>query len=337
MRLFECEHCGNLLYFENTVCEQCGAALAFDPRSLRLGVQSSEARLCANAAHGVCNWRVTRDGEELCVACRLNRTIPDLSDPENVEKWRRVEIAKHRAIYGLLRLGLEPENKVYAPVTGLAFDFKENNEGEAAPVMTGHAHGLITLNIAEADDVERERQRTSNAEPFRTVLGHMRHELGHYVWDRRVDGTDRLEPWRAVFGDERADYAEALQRHYATPPGPGWQQDYVSHYAASHPWEDWAESWAHYLHMVDSLETAYAFGLRSRPRRGPDTTAHTADFDPYDEPDFERILNAWVPLTFAVNSLNRSMGQPDLYPFVFGPGATEKLRFAHAVARNEGG
>ncbi len=341
MRLFECDSCGNLVYFENTRCEQCGADLAFNPDHLRLSVRPPQARPCDNARHDACNWLLAADAaadEIFCPACRLNRTIPDLSTPGALALWQRVEIAKHRAVYGLLRLGLTLPNRVDEPETGLAFDFLADPDPTFREVMTGHAAGLITLNIVEADPVERERQRTTMGEPFRTLLGHLRHELGHYLWDRLLaPDAARLADWRQQFGDERDDYAAALDRHYAADDDGGWRDAFVSHYAAAHPWEDWAESCAHYLHMVDTLETAWAFGLRSRPRRGPPEVATAADFDPYAEPDFDRIVEAWLPLTFAVNSLNRSMGQPDLYPFVVAPPAMDKLRHVHRVLRGVSG
>jgi hypothetical protein len=195
--------------------------------------------------------------------------------------------------------------------------------------MTGHANGLITINLAEADDAERERQRTRMGEPYRTLLGHFRHEIAHYYWDQLIADTPHLEEFRQVFGDERSDYAAALQAHYANGAPPDWPDRFVTSYASSHPWEDFAETWAHYFHMVDTLETARAFGLIVRPRvsKGADL-AMSVDFDPHHA-DMERIVDAWLPLTFAANSINRSMGQPDLYPFVLSPVVILKLTFIH--------
>jgi hypothetical protein len=194
--------------------------------------------------------------------------------------------------------------------------------------MTGHASGLITLNLAEADDPERERQRKSMGEPYRTLLGHFRHEIAHYYWDRLV-AAPRIDEFRRLFGDEREDYEASLQRHYANGPAPDWPERFVTSYASSHPWEDFAETWAHYFHMIDTLETAFAFGMRLRPKvaKGADLSA-AIDFDPYVS-EMDRIIDAWLPLTFAANSLNRSMGQPDLYPFVVPPPVIWKLTFIH--------
>jgi hypothetical protein len=91
------------------------------------------------------------------------------------------------------------------------------------------------------------------------LLGHFRHEVGHYFWDRLV-ATDphQLEEFRVLFGDDRQDYGEALKRHYDEGAPANWQDTYISMYATMHPWEDFAETWAHYLHIVDTLETAGA-------------------------------------------------------------------------------
>jgi hypothetical protein len=186
------------------------------------------------------------------------------------------------------------------------------------------------INIAEADDAERERRRQGMAEPYRTLLGHLRHESGHYYWERLVRQGPWLEEFRSCFGDERRDYQVCLQAHYTEGPPPDWQQRFVSAYGSAHPWEDWAETWAHYLHIVDTLETAQAFGLRLSPAAGSDPAlAAIADFDPYRERSFDSLIDTWLPLTYAVNSLNRSMGQPDLYPFVIAPAVVAKLRFIH--------
>jgi len=350
LRLFECQGCGQMLFFENVHCESCQRRLGFLPERLILSALEPAGddrwralvgtrrrwRFCANAQHGVCNWLVPADSpDQLCRACVLNRTIPALDVPENQVLWRRIELAKHRAIYGLLRLGLPLPSKTEAPHKGLAFDFLAGAgvPAEDSPaVMTGHAEGLITLNIAEADPVQRERTRQEMREPYRTLLGHFRHELGHYYWERLIQDTGRHEAFRELFSDERADYQAALQAHYAQGPQAGWQQGFISSYAASHPWEDFAETWAHYLHIVDTLETGASFGLRIRPKVGKDRNLAVAlDFDPYREENLDRLIQAWFPLTYAVNELNHSMDQPDLYPFILAPKVIEKLSFVHGL------
>jgi hypothetical protein len=345
MKLFECQNCGQPLYFENTTCESCGLRLGYLPeRALVTALEEADGLLralaapgeryqfCANAQHNVCNWLVNCDQAEVfCAACRHNRTIPDLMGSENLGHWRKIEFAKHRLFYSLLRLRLPLATRLEDP-NGLAFDFLSNPIGAAAAhsrVMTGHASGLITLNVAEADDPERERQRKSMGEPYRTLLGHFRHEIAHYYWDRLVADSPRIDEFRRLFGDEREDYEASLKRLYAEGPATDWPERFVTSYASSHPWEDFAETWAHYFHMVDTLETAFAFGLRLRPKvaKGADLSA-AIDFDPYIS-EMDRIIDAWLPLTFAANSLNRSMGQPDLYPFVVPPPVIWKLTFIH--------
>jgi hypothetical protein len=340
MKLFECQHCGQPLFFENTRCENCGHSLGYLPEKAILSALEPDDggwralaeplaryRHCVNAQNDICNWLIAADnGEQFCAACRHNRTIPDLSFPQNLANWRKVENAKHRLFYSLLRLGL-PLTTFQEDPEGLTFDFLAAPLG--GPVVTGHAGGLITINVAEADDAIRERQRAHLGEPYRTLLGHFRHEIAHYYWDHLVRDSENLDRFRELFGDERQNYNAALQRYYANGPAPDWPERFVSAYASSHPWEDFAETWAHYFHMVDTLETASAFGLRLRPRVAQSADLTTAvDFDPYTA-NMDRINESWMPLTTAVNAINRSMGIADLYPFVLAPQALVKLTFVH--------
>ena len=287
MKLFECQNCGQALYFENTHCESCGLWLGYLPAKETVTALEDDAgrfraladpnhgryRYCANVQHGVCNWLIPEDSpDQFCAACRHNRTIPDLSIPQNLMNWRKIEGAKHRLFYTLLRLRLPLTTRDEDAEGGLAFDFIAPPAPGDAPVMIGHKSGLITISLAEADDSERERQRREMGEPYRTLLGHFRHEVAHYYWDHLIRDTPALEEFRRLFGDERQDYREALQKHYAEGPPNNWVEQYVTAYASVHPWEDFAETWAHYFHMVDTLETANAFGLRLRPKvggRGP--------------------------------------------------------------------
>ena len=279
---------------------------------------------------------VAGDEEEYCAACRHNRVIPDLSVAGNDRLWGRIEAAKHRLFYSLLRLGLPLENRADAPEHGLTFDFladlPESSQPHMQSVMTGHDNGLITLALKEADDAVREKVRGAMGEPYRTLLGHFRHESGHYFWDRLVaPDAGLLNGFRGLFGDDRLDYAAALKRHYEEGAPPDWQNTHVSFYAASHPWEDFAETWAHYLHIVDTLETAAAFGLKVQPRLARGHIAASLDFDPYGSRRFDTIIEAWLPVEFATNNLNRSMGLNDLYPFVLSQKTVEKLGFIHAL------
>lgn len=346
MKLFLCQSCGLAVYFENTVCERCGSRLGFLPATATLsalkdnqdgtwqplGGDVTAQRFCANADREVCNWLVPASADTpLCIACALNRTIPDLSDERNQPRWRKLEAAKRRLVYSLLRLDLPIQSKAEGAASGLAFELIADTDPDA-PVLTGHSGGLITINIAEADDAEREARRSAMGEPYRTLLGHFRHEVGHYYWDRLVRDGGLVDAFRAMFGDESRDYSEALSAHYANGPQPDWQARYVSSYASSHPWEDFSETWAHYLHIVDTLETANAFGLQTRPGiADSDALSHIITFDPYSDVPFAWIVDVWLPLTYAVNSLNRSMGQPDLYPFVLSQPAIEKLEFVHRL------
>jgi hypothetical protein len=256
----------------------CGVALAYLPDVARVRALSpaeeqkwqsgtgSHYRLCQNYVdHDVCNWAVpSNDSNALCASCRLTRVIPHLSVDGNKVAWVKFEAAKRCLNYSLLGLGLPVRSKVEDPENGLFYEFLADSPG--SPVMTGHDFGVITINLAEADDAERERRRVQLNEPYRTILGHFRHEVGHYYWDRFFADEENAATLRSVFGDEREDYAEALKRHYETGAPVLWQENFISSYATTHPWEDWAETWAHYLHMADALETAASIGLSLAPR-----------------------------------------------------------------------
>ncbi len=357
MRIFTCSSCGHTTYFHNVQCVRCGHRLGFAPGALALltlepagrdrwralnqgadqgAAPAGEYRLCANyTEHAACNWLVPAAFEgRHCLACRLNRTIPDLSVHRNRSLWRALQTQKNRLVYGLLRLGLPVQSRQEVP-GGMAFDFLADPNPsfrEPGSVVTGHAQGVITLDIAEADDAQRERLRQQMSEPYRTILGHFRHESGHYYWDRLVRDSPWLDAFRERFGDEREDYQAALGRHYADGPPLSWQGRFVSAYASSHPWEDWAESWAHYLHMVDTLETAWELGLRLAPREDHRMPSADVSFDPAAA-DFRQLIDHWLPLTVALNSLNHSMGQGDAYPFVLAPPAVDKLSLVHDIVR----
>lgn len=350
MRLFKCQCCGQVLHFENTLCLDCRRQVGFLPDRRRMAaVEPAGAvwrlaagraalpdpgqtyRFCANWERSGCNWMLPSDhAGDFCRACRHNRTVPDLSDPENHRRWQKIETAKRRLIYALDRLGLpmpEPEDGHPEP---LIFDFLAEGPAQEDHVLTGHAEGVITIALAEADDAHRERLRQDMNEQYRTLLGHFRHEIGHYYWDILLRDGPALEGYRSLFGDERRDYGAALQDYYRTGAPADWQESHVSAYATMHPWEDWAETWAHYLHIVDTLETAAAFGMTVTPTIDTDGELSAAlDFDPYAAPDFAQLISAWLPLTVALNAVNRSMGKADLYPFTLPPPVVTKLGFVH--------
>lgn len=332
MKLFTCSNCGQALFFENTRCERCEHTLAYFPDlNVMSPFENGRYRLCANyVQYDVCNWAIPAwRNSALCLACELNADVPGVDSAEARVAWARLETAKRRLLYSLLALGLPIERRSPGGHSGLAFSFKSSSATEQ--VFTGHQDGLITINVAEADDPFREKTRQEMGEPYRTLLGHFRHEIGHYYWDRLIKDSRCIEPFRRLFGDETMDYAAAQARHYEAGPPPDWRSSFVSAYASMHPWEDWAETFAHYLHIVDTLETARAYGVALRPKSAsgaplPDMTAKRLQFD-----DFDDLIAAWFPLTIALNSLNRSMGLGDVYPFVLSPSAIAKLRFVHEI------
>jgi hypothetical protein len=294
---------------------------------------SHHYRLCRNhVQYQACNFVVpSHDPNPLCVSCRQTRLLPDLSLPQNQERWYRIEVAKRRLFYTLAKLGLASTDPPPDERDGPVFEFLADLPGQQ--VLTGHCAGVITLNIAEADDAERVRRRVALHEPYRTLLGHLRHESGHYYWDSLIKDAGRLDAFREKFGDETADYAQALNAYYAAGgAAAGWQQYHVSAYATAHPWEDWAETWAHYLHMVDLLETASSYNTRLVvPGNDADEVEEVTS--PFERiaPDFGHLVDQWVPLTLLLNSLNRSLGQDDAYPFALTQQALDKLRFVHNV------
>jgi len=351
-RTFTCR-CGNHVFFRNTTCLKCQSPLGYLPAEAKLlpldpgpeaGTWRAEGvatlqKCCGNRdTPAGCNWLVpTDDPHTLCIACRLNRTIPNLEDPDNARYWSLIEGAKRRLVSELLALGLPVKSKVDEDQErGLMFDLLRS-PAQGPRVMTGHAQGLITLNVEEADDSSRERIRLEMHEPYRTLLGHFRHEVGHYYWDRLVLDTPWLDRFRELFGDERADYAAALRVNYENGPPSDWRDRFISAYASTHPWEDWAETWAHYLHMIDSLGTALGFGLEAADLETTiEPFARDALYAPEDQgaSRFLSLVNSWIELTMVLNELARSMGQHDFYPFVMSRPVVAKLQFVHLVVED---
>ncbi|MFM0289191.1 zinc-binding metallopeptidase family protein [Paraburkholderia megapolitana] len=347
MKTFHCNRCDQTVFFENIRCEHCEALLGYVPeigeisafddagegrwRSLHPQADGALFRQCHNyAVENVCNWMIPADSPDtLCRSCQLTSTIPNLTAPDNRLYWYRIESAKRRLLYTLATLGLFAPSREADPDHTLQFQFLEGDTADGKPVMTGHQNGLITLDIAEADDAHRERTRSALGEPYRTLLGHFRHESGHFFFDRLIAGSRWLEPFRQCFGDERADYAASLDSHYHNGPPADWPQHYVSAYATMHPWENWAETWAHYLHIVDTLDTAVSCGLKLVPDSPHEP--RLTDQTPVDETSFDNLMKRWFPLTYVLNSLNRSLGLQDGYPFMLAPPVIDKLRFVHRV------
>ena len=335
MRDFNCPSCGQRLSFENSVCLNCRSALGFSLDDMALlviappaesghggAVNSSHYRLCANLHLAECNWLVQKSPvARLCVSCELTRTRPNDADTIALGRFAAAEKAKRRLIAELHEMKLPIVGRDEDPEYGLAFDLLSS---QVDKVFTGHNDGVITLDLAEGDDVHREQLRVSMDEPYRTLLGHFRHEIGHYYFYRLVGiSAGRRQRFEELFGDPDADYQAALDRHYRQGVPDGWQDDYVSSYATMHPAEDWAETFAHYLHIRDTLDTAAAFGMVA--------AGATFERKVLGPSGFDTMIEMWLPLAWALNMVNRSMGKDDLYPFVLPATVLEKMRFIHTV------
>jgi hypothetical protein len=326
VRDFACPSCGQRLAFENSVCLSCSNGVGFDVDLLdfvvveRDGTVAGEPprHMCANLDTAGCNW-VVAGGAALCRSCALTRTRPADGDPE-MPGFVAAERAKRRLVVELVELGLPIVDRCEDPQRGLAFDLLSSHQ---STVTTGHDSGVITLDLAEGDDVHREQLRISMEEPYRTLLGHFRHEVGHYYFTVLVETAAERQEFRSVFGDADADYQAALDRHYSEGAPAGWEADYVSSYATMHPAEDWAETFAHYLHIRDTVDTAAAFGF---------APAGSTAASPMSGPGgFTRLVELWVPLAWALNMVNRSMGHHDLYPFALPPRVLDKMSFVHRL------
>ena len=297
------------MFFDDNRCFTCGTPLGYRP-DLDDVVDAGEATgaiRCDGAELWGCPWLLA-DGVGWCVSCRLD--LDDPAQPSDGER-RIFELAKRRVVRQLLAARID-----LAATPQLRFRFERTEPGRH--VTIGHADGLVTLDLAEADPVTSERNRARLGEPYRTPLGHVRHETGHWHWQAWVATVpERLERFRGLFGDERDDYAAALERHYEGGDDGGWRNEYVTFYASAHPWEDYAESFAHVLHILDTIETAHAHDL--------------IDADPIGALPFEQWYPTWLDTSVAINELSRSMGVADPYPFAPPPQAVAKLRFAHEV------
>lgn len=311
MRTMTCR-CGATVYFDDLTCVRCERRLGFDPAALDMKAEAEPGAglpFCANRdSESRCNWLIDpAENEHNCVSCRMSRVIPDLSKAKNRKWWRRLEAAKRRLIVDLRRLDLPVDP------ARLGFVFKEdrrtNEAVSEAHVSTGHASGVITINAAEADAVFREQMRQSMDEPYRTLLGHYRHESGHYYFNIVID-EHNVDAARQLFGDERENYDAALNRHYEQGPPADWTERFITAYATSHPSEDWAECWAHYLHIRAALRAAEATGL--------DTGNAT-----------ENWRFNFVDLVLSLNEIARSLGFSDVYPFVITQEIGLKIDFVH--------
>jgi hypothetical protein len=322
VKRFTCQ-CGQNLYFDNSRCLACGNSVGFDPELGDIvNLDPAKQRQCQNGTdYNVCNWLVPQqENKTLCASCRITHITPDLSHEQNIRRWRILEIAKRRLLYNLMQFNLSIAEDAAHGQPALSFQFLEDQGSNPLVaetfVRTGHASGVITINVTEADDVLREANRLMMNEAYRTPLGHCRHESGHYYYDRLIRGTDLEGAFRALFGDPDIDYEQALQDYYANPPSHRPDDGYISNYAQSHPLEDWAECWAHYLHINDTLETAASWGVMTL--KG-------------DHVDADQWLREWLELSVILNEMNRSMGLADAYPFTLTGAINAKLRFINSV------
>ncbi len=319
MQVFHCPVCSAPLYFHNTVCS-CGREVAFDPDEQCMLI---EARTCGNRADIGCNW--IAEGGQYCRSCSMTETVPDLREPDNLPLWTRTELAKRWMLANLARWGwFGSDDPGDRPVFRL---LSERTAGGAAKVIMGHASGTITINVSEASDAVLADRQAKMGELYRTMLGHMRHEMAHFLFERLKVDDGFLTEFRDRFGDEREDYGAALKRHYADPKPA--DEHHITGYATAHPHEDWAETVAHLLHLVDLLDSSAVSGLALMDGPAP-------GYDAYAEEDTDRLISGAVALSIAVNHVNRALDLPDLYPFVLTGGIRQKLSFAHRHLRRGG-
>ena len=349
MKTFACTHCGQRVFFDSTRCENCDSALGFvaeraemaafaiqpdgDWQELGAAAPTLRYRPCQNyAVANVCNWMVSADAPgTLCRSCAFTAVIPQLSLPQNQRYWYLLEAAKRRLIYALDEIGLAIPGRSEDPQRGLMFHFLE--DAPSKKVLTGHDDGLITLNIVEADDAKREARRTAMGEPYRTLLGHFRHEIGHFYWQCLIADGPWLPAFRQLFGDETRDYTQAMEAHYQAGAPADWPLNYISGYASMHPWEDWAETWAHYLHITEALNTAAHWGVSLALPEQPAPVLAGSPADDDAQRFRARLIEQWLPLAQFLNSMNRSLGQHDSYPFVLADPVIAKLVLIHRVVQ----
>ena len=370
MRIFSCPACRHVIYFDSDTCMNCGVGLAFSrARHAMVALADGQpgtatppadptaaatppdgARPCLNRNIG-CNW-IAAPGGDFCDACLLVRHVPDVIDANVSGYLRDTGTAVRRLAYQLDDLGLPIVTHWQKPDGGLAFDLDASTDDKK--VMIGHLNGIITIDITEAQDSHREALRALLDEQYRTMLGHFRHEIGHYYWQALVaPRAEWLAEFREVFGDERQDYGAALDAHYGQDGGQSsWQDAFISQYARTHPWEDFAETFAHFLHITDTLQTAAAHGMQmptipgdwppeveavmvSVPHIDPVQDAEQAvrdsavplDAEQAGDTGMRQILGEWLPLAAALNEVNRAMGKRDLYPFIIPGAVAHKLAY----------
>lgn len=313
MQRLDCPSCGQRVYFHNTICS-CGAPLVFDPEA---GQFAAGAQVCAKFDELGCNWVAEQGG--LCRSCAMTTTIPDLSVEGNRDLLAKSEAAKRWVLANLARWQwFTHADQGPRPIFEM---LSERAAQQDVKVTMGHANGVITINVVEADDAVRVERQQKLGELYRSMLGHMRHEIAHFLFERLAVLPGFLDQFRAMFGDERADYGQALQEHYANPKDPG--TEYISEYATMHPHEDWAETSAHIMHLVDMTDSLMATGLT-----GPGIPAPGYDAYADGDRDGDQLLDVATSVAIAVNEINRALDNPDVYPFVLTETTRTKLKFA---------
>ncbi|PWQ98240.1 zinc-binding metallopeptidase family protein [Leucothrix pacifica] len=375
MKTFKCT-CEDqqILFFESNHCVACNRTVGLDdwfdkvePYDLdettghyyKADKPEVHFQKCDNnAKYQVCNGMVnlnTYDGDEgdevLCAGCQFNETIPDLTVVEHIPLWKKMETAKRRAIYTLKAFSLPVRNLSEDPKNGLSFSFTTDRDvtdhfasrlEDKEPVLTGHSFGHITINLAEANEVARSHTKLAMGERYRTLLGHFRHELGHYYFDQLIFGSpEKHELCKHYFGDDQLSYQDALDRHYKEGAPANWSENFISQYATMHAYEDWAETWAHYMHIMDTLETAKNFSITGSTSSNSVETEDVDDLSlPQDayffsgQTSITTILETWIDFSVILNSLNRSMGLNDAYPFILTKPVRAKLSFIHHAIHN---
>lgn len=315
MRVFTNPYGSDALWFDNLVTST-GVAVAYDPAVTTF---TDSKPFCGNRELLGCNW-VASEPNGLCRSCAMTRIAPDPSIQDAIPHWAKAESAKRWTLDNLARWGwFSTCDSGPSPV------FHMLAEG-ALPITMGHSQGVVTISVAEGDPILLTMRREALFEPYRTMLGHLRHEMSHVLWWRLSVREDFLNAFRSEFGDERLDYGEALKAYYDHGPPSQWEHEYLTNYAASHPHEDWAETVAHLLHLTDIADSFVAGGLSA-------SQLPSADWDPYAEADAERLIHTAAALAVGVNHVNRAMGLSDLYPFVLSERARRKLHFAHQWLR----
>ncbi|MBH03210.1 MAG: hypothetical protein CMP08_03670 [Xanthomonadales bacterium] len=304
------------LYFDNLATAQ-GTPVAYDPQA-RAFIPTPP--FCANRERIGCNWIAPEEGA-FCRACAMTALAPDPSLDNAISDWAATELAKRWVIDNLGRWQwFRPED----PGTRPTFHMLAEANDEPAPM--GHGGGVVTISVSEADPVVRTKRRQALGEPYRTMIGHMRHEIAHMLWWRLALRQDFLDAFRDVFGDERDDYVEALGRHYQNGPPADWASRFISTYASAHPHEDWAETASHLLHLTDITDSFVASGLSS-------PHLPHAQWNPYAEVDTARLIRVGAAIAAGINHVNRSMGHADLYPFMLSEPVNRKLAFVHEWLR----